>query len=57
MSRGGSRARRGEVVRKPPKPLPEKVAKVWAQEWAKEEGKKVDWQGLMPPRGFPSLAT
>jgi hypothetical protein len=46
-----------EVVRKPPKPLPEKVAKVWAQEWAKEEGKKVDWQGLMPPRGFPSLAT
>jgi putative transposase len=43
-----------EVVRKPPKPLPEKVAKVWAQEWAKE-GKEVDWQGLMPPRGFRVL--
>jgi putative transposase len=43
-----------EVVRKPPKPLPEKVAKLWAQEWAKE-GKKVDWQGLMPPRGFRVL--
>jgi putative transposase len=43
-----------EVVRKPPKPLPEKVAKLWAQEWAKE-GKKVDWQELMPPRGFRVL--
>ena len=41
-----------EVVRKPQKPIPEKVAKVWAQEeWAKE-GKEVDWQRLMPPRGF-----
>jgi putative transposase len=43
-----------EVVRKPPKPLPEKVAKLWAQEWAKE-GKKVDWQRLMPPHGFRVL--
>ena len=25
-----------EVVRKPSKPIPEKVAKIWAQEWAKE---------------------
>jgi putative transposase len=40
-----------EVVRKPRKPLPEKVAKVWAQEWAKE-GKEVVWQRLMPARGF-----
>jgi putative transposase len=43
-----------EVVRKPPKPVPEKVAKVWAQEWAKE-GKEVDWQRLMPQRGFKVL--
>ena len=43
-----------EVVRKPPKPIPEKVAKLWAQEWAKE-GKKVDWQRLMPPRGYVAL--
>jgi putative transposase len=43
-----------EVVRKPPKPVPEKVAKVWAQEWAKE-GKEVDWQMLMPQRGFKVL--
>jgi hypothetical protein len=28
-----------EVVRKPKKPVPEKVAEVWAREWAKE-GKK-----------------
>ena len=44
-----------EVVRKPKKPLPEKVAKVWAEEWAKE-GKEVNWQRLMPPRGFRVLA-
>lgn len=44
-----------DVVRKPPKPvLPEKVAKAWAEEWAKE-GKEVDWQRLMPPRGFRAL--
>jgi putative transposase len=43
-----------EVVRKPPKPVPEKVAKVWAEEWARE-GKEVDWQRLMPPRGFRVL--
>jgi putative transposase len=44
-----------EVVRKPPKPVPEKVAEVWAREWAKAEGKKIDWQKLMPPRGFRVL--
>jgi putative transposase len=43
-----------EVVRKPPKPVPEEVAKVWAEEWAKK-GKKVDWQRLMPPRGYVAL--
>ena len=43
-----------EIVRRPPKLIPEKVAKVWAEEWAKE-GKKVDWQKLMPPRGFRVL--
>jgi putative transposase len=43
-----------EVVRKPQKPLPEKMAKVWAEQWAKE-GKEVDWQRLMPPRGFQVL--
>jgi hypothetical protein len=43
-----------EVVRKPPKPVPEEVAKVWAREWAKE-GKEIDWQRLMPPRGYVTL--
>jgi transposase len=44
-----------EVVRKlPTKPVSEQVAKVWAEEWAKE-GKKMDWQRLMPPRGFRVL--
>jgi putative transposase len=45
---------RVEIVRKPPKPVSEKVAKVWAREWAKE-GKKIDWQRLMPPRGYVAL--
>jgi Transposase DDE domain len=43
-----------EVVRRPRKPVPEKVAFLWAEEWAKE-GKKVDWQRLMPPRGLRAL--
>jgi putative transposase len=43
-----------EVVRKPPRPVPEEVAKRWAKEWAKE-GKEVDWQRLMPPKGFRVL--
>ena len=29
-----------EVVRKPPKPIPEKVARMWAEEWAKEKAKR-----------------
>lgn len=43
-----------EVVRCPRKSVPEKVARLWAEEWAKE-GEKVDWQRLMPPRGFRVL--
>ena len=43
-----------EVVRKPPKPAPEKVVELWAAEWAKES-KDVDWQKLMPPRGLRVL--
>jgi len=43
-----------EVVRKPPKPVPEEVAQTWAEEWAKE-GEAIDWQRLMPPRGFRVL--
>jgi putative transposase len=43
-----------EIVARPRKPAPEKVLKAWAAEWAKE-GKKIDWQKLLPPRGFQAL--
>jgi putative transposase len=44
-----------EVVRKPPKkPVADEVAERWASEWAKE-GKEVDWQSLIPPKGFKVL--
>jgi putative transposase len=43
-----------EVVRKPPKPVPEEVARIWAREWAKE-GRKLDWQRFMPPQGYVAL--
>jgi putative transposase len=43
-----------ELVERPRKPAPETVLEAWAAEWAKE-GKKVDWQKLLPPRGFQVL--
>jgi putative transposase len=43
-----------EIVRRPPRPVPEKVARVWAAEWAKE-GVKPDWEKLLPRRGFQVL--
>jgi putative transposase len=43
-----------EVVHRTPKPTPEKIARIWAEEWAKE-GQKVDWQRLLPRRGFEVL--
>jgi hypothetical protein len=36
-----------EVVHRSPKPIPEKIAMIWAEEWAKE-GKEIDWQKLLP---------
>jgi transposase len=44
-----------EIVRKPAKPVAEKVVKRWAEEWAKAEGKKLDWPKFMPPRGYVAL--
>jgi putative transposase len=43
-----------EVVHRTPKPIPEKIAMIWAEEWAKE-GKEIDWQKLLPRRGFEVL--
>jgi putative transposase len=42
-------------VHRTPKPTPEKIAKIWAQEWAKE-GWQIDWQKLLARRrGFELL--
>src|SRR3954453_11135275 len=43
-----------EVVERPRKPAPKEVLKLWAREWAKE-GVKVDWEKLLPPKGFQVL--
>jgi putative transposase len=44
----------GEVVHRTPKPTSEKIARIWAEEWAKE-GRQIDWQKLLPRRGFELL--
>jgi putative transposase len=43
-----------EVVHRTPKPTPEKIAMMWAEEWSKE-GWQIDWQKLLPRRGFEVL--
>src|SRR5215212_2307866 len=43
-----------EVVHRTPKATPEKVARIWAEEWSKE-GRQIDWQKLDPRRGFEVL--
>ena len=43
-----------EVVHRTPKPTTEKTARIWAEEWAKE-GREIDWQRLLPRRGFEVL--
>ena len=43
-----------EVVHRTPKPTPEKTARIWAEEWSKE-GWQIDWQRLLPRRGFEVL--
>lgn len=44
-----------QIVRKPPKPIPEEVARVWAQEELAKEDRRLDWQKFMPPRGYVAL--
>jgi putative transposase len=43
-----------ELVERPRNPAPKEVMVAWAREWVKE-GVAVDWQKLMPPRGFVVL--
>src|SRR5918999_1346040 len=43
-----------DLVERPRQPAPKEVLIAWAREWAKE-GVKVDWQNLLPPKGFQVL--
>ena len=43
-----------DLVERPRKPAPEEVLKSWAEQWAKEDV-KVDWERLLPPKGFQVL--
>ena len=44
-----------KVVRKPPKPVPEKMLRMWAKKWF-EEGRNINLDKLFPRlRGFEVL--
>ena len=43
-----------DLVERVRKPAPEEVMMAWAKEWERE-GVVVDWQKLMPPKGFVVL--
>jgi putative transposase len=43
-----------DLVERPRKPAPEEVLMRWAREWAKE-GITVDWQKLLPSKGYLAL--
>jgi hypothetical protein len=43
-----------EIVQHPPKITPQEVMREWAEEWAKE-GVAIDWEKLLPPKGFRVL--
>ena len=43
-----------ELVERARKPAPKEVLMTWAREWAKD-GVKVNWEKLMPPKGFQVL--
>jgi putative transposase len=43
-----------ELVERPRKPTPKEVLKSWAEQWLKE-GVKVEWEELLPPKGFQVL--
>jgi len=43
-----------DLVERPRRSAPQEVLMRWAGEWAKE-GVKVDWEHLLPPKGFQVL--
>jgi transposase len=44
----------GELARKGCLAAPEEVLKSWAEQW-RQEGVQVDWEKLLPPKGFQAL--
>jgi putative transposase len=43
-----------DLVERPRKPAPKEVLMAWAEQWSKE-GVVVDWEKLLPPKGFVAL--
>jgi putative transposase len=43
-----------DLVERPRKPAPKEVLMVWAEQWL-HEGVNVDWEKLLPPKGFVVL--
>ncbi len=43
-----------DLVERPRKPALEEILKSWAEQWEKE-GVWVDWEKLLPPKGFRVL--
>ena len=43
-----------DLVERPRSPAPKEVLMAWAEEWRKE-GVMIDWEKLLPPRGFVVL--
>jgi putative transposase len=43
-----------DLVERPRKPAPEEVLKSWAEQ-CRQEGVEVDWEKLLPPKGFQVL--
>jgi putative transposase len=43
-----------DLVQRPKKPAPKEVLIAWAEQWL-HEGVVVDWEKLMPPKGFVVL--
>lgn len=54
MDREGFGLDGGSSVQHPPKMAPQEVMRKWAKELAKE-GVAIDWQKLLPPKGFRVL--
>jgi hypothetical protein len=43
-----------DLLQRPRKPAPEEVLKSWAEQ-CRQEGVEVDWEKLLPPKGFQVL--